>query len=706
MTEVRTRGAGATAVRPVRLVDTDVHSSMTRAMMVERASARWRPHFERYGLRTPPITEQYPRARNAGMRADSWPEQAGSIPGSDRELLARQLLDEYDIDFAILNTLGLQDHNEVPAFSAELSRIVNDWVAEEWMARDDRLLGAINVPHEHPDLAVREIERRRGDRRWVQVLLPSAAHDALGSSRYWPIYEAAAGSGLPVAIHTGGLSTHQGTGWPSYYLEEHVSYALVMQHQLQSLVCEGVFETFPDLKVVLTEGGATWAASVGWTLDGAWSMLRDEVPHLRRAPLGVHQGPGMVHHAAAGGAGRAGTVPAGRPARAAGGPAAVRDRLPPLGLRLAGAVAARRAAQGDPRGDPGRQRVRPVRPAQGAGGGRAVIDCDVHCAPAALGALAPYLPEYWRQYIADAGIRLTGLPTAYPPGAPTTGGPAPAAYETLRTAVLDGPDAPRLAILNCLTLFETHRNPYYSAAIATAVNDWLCAEWLGRDDRLRASLVVSTLDVEAAVAEIDRLGPDPRFVQVLLPVRADAPYGNRRYHPIHEAAVRHDLTVGIHAWGRSASAATPSGFTSTYLQDLAGNAQMAQAHILSLVSEGAFARFPDLRVALIECGFTWLPPLLWRFDKDWKSVWREVPWVKERPSEYVRRHFRATTQPAHLPADAGQATEVLDMVGASWLLHASDHPHRHGPGAERLLAALEEPARTAVLSENAQAFYR
>ena len=156
----------------------------------------------------------------------------------------------------------------------------------------------------------------------------------------------------------------------------------------------------------------------------------------------------------------------------------------------------------------------------------------------------------------------------------------------------------------------------------------------------------------------------------------------------------------------AASAATPSGFTSTYLQDLAGNAQMAQAHVLSLVSEGAFARFPDLRVALIECGFTWLPPLLWRFDKDWKSVWREVPWVKERPSEYVRRHFRATTQPAHLPADAGQAAEVLDMVGASWLLHASDHPHHHGAGAERLLGALDERARTAVLSENAEAFYR
>ena len=61
--------------------------------------------------------------------------------------------------------------------------------------------------------------------------------------------------------------------------------------------------------------------------------------------------------------------------------------------------------------------------------------------------------------------------------------------------------------------------------------------------------------------------------------------------------------------------------------------------MLSLVSEGVFERFPDLRVVLIECGFAWLPLLLWRFDKDWKGVWREVPWLKHRPSEYVAEHF-------------------------------------------------------------------
>ena len=107
----------------------------------------------------------------------------------------------------------------------------------------------------------------------------------------------------------------------------------------------------------------------------------------------------------------------------------------------------------------------------------------------------------------------------------------------------------------------------------------------------------------------------------------------------------------------------------------------------------------------LECGFAWLPPQLWRFDKDWKGVWREVPWVKERPSAYVRRHMRFTTEPAQLPADPEQIAQVVAMVGPELLLYASDHPHRHGDAGERLLAALGDEDAEAILRGNALEFY-
>ena len=83
--------------------------------------------------------------------------------------------------------------------------------------------------------------------------------------------------------------------------------------------------------------------------------------------------------------------------------------------------------------------------------------------------------------------------------------------------------------------------------MSRAVNDWQIAEWLDKEPRLRASIVVPTQNAEMAAEEIDRLGDHPGFVQVLLLVRPEMPLGQRHYWPIYEAAERHGLPIGIHA---------------------------------------------------------------------------------------------------------------------------------------------------------------
>jgi hypothetical protein len=342
------------------------------------------------------------------------------------------------------------------------------------------------------------------------------------------------------------------------------------------------------------------------------------------------------------------------------------------------------------------------------------VDCDVHVAPAGFEDLLPYLSGYWRQYISEAAVRLTGVAHAYPPGAPVTAGPQarakgwaspPSTYEQLAERYLDVA-RPRHAVLTCLAGFDTHRNPYFTAAVAAALNDWVRETFLERDDRLRASLSVSAVSPEDAVAEIQRAGEDPGFVQILLPVRSDVPWGHKNNHAMFEAARGRSLQVALHAWGRAGKSLTPSGFTTTYLEDYLANQPIAQAQMLSFVSEGVFERFPDLRVMVTECGFAWLPTLLWRFDKDWKGVWREVPWVKDLPSEYVNRHFRLSTAPAHLPPDETGRAQLLEMLGgAGMLAYASDFPHDHGDSIAPLLEQLPAEERAGLVYEIAAAFY-
>jgi uncharacterized protein len=343
------------------------------------------------------------------------------------------------------------------------------------------------------------------------------------------------------------------------------------------------------------------------------------------------------------------------------------------------------------------------------------VDADVHCGPSALAELGPHLDRYWRGYLSEGGIALSpSQGGAYPPAAPTsltpaaraTGSGPPTSVERLRADLLD-PLAVRTAVLNCTTSFHCNRNPYYEAALCRAVNDWLRAEWLERDDRLRMSMVVPTLDTAAAVAEVERIGDLPGVVQLLLPVRTDAPWGNVRHRPLLRAAAERGLVVGLHAWGRVGNAPTPSGITHTYLEDYLANSQVVvQAQVTSLITEGVFAELPDLRVSLLECGFSWLPTLLWRFDKDWKGVWREVPWLDRKPSEVAREHLRLSTAPAHLPADPERVRRALDLVDPAMLVHASDHPHDHGDGGQRLLAALTDDERERVLRTTAASWYR
>lgn len=348
------------------------------------------------------------------------------------------------------------------------------------------------------------------------------------------------------------------------------------------------------------------------------------------------------------------------------------------------------------------------------------IDCDIHNIVPSVGALKPYLPKRWMRHAEQFGMRVhhgyaQGIP--YPkvsPGGgsrvdawPPSGLPPGADLDFMREQHLDALDL-EYGILNCLyPKVGEQLNEEYGAALARATNDWQVAEWLEKEPRLRASIVVNYENAEFAAEEIERVADYPGFAQVVLLPRTKEPLGRRRYWPIYETAQRHGLPVGIHFAGLGGNPVTSSGWPSYYIEDHTVMSMAFQSQVISLIFEGVFERFPDLRVVLMEGGFAWLPSLMWRMDKHWRRLRDEVPHVKRSPSEYVREHMWATTQPMEEPANPKHLLQVIEHLGSDeMLMFSTDYPHWDYDDPNRAFPVrLPEELKRKIFYENAQALY-
>lgn len=342
-----------------------------------------------------------------------------------------------------------------------------------------------------------------------------------------------------------------------------------------------------------------------------------------------------------------------------------------------------------------------------------IIDCDVHQAHRSPEDVLQFMPPYFRQRGLSVGSG-TGLHS--PIGVmradakPATGGPIGSDPKTTREQLLDA-YAIDYAILNGSGILGCGTLPDYdyAAALASAYNEWMMAYWLPEDDRFYGSVIIAPQDPVQAAKEIRRIGNHPRIVQVLMTSATRIPYGQRFYHPIYEAAHDMGLPIAIHPGKEGTGISNPptgAGYPSSYLEWHTNLSQNYMAQVTSLVCEGVFEKFPNLKFICVEGGIAWLPHLMWRLDKNYKALRSLVPWLKRLPSEYIVDHIRLTTQPIEEPDDPEELLQIFKMIHADkTVMFATDYPHWDFDSPTASLPKMPDRLRRRIFFETASELY-
>jgi predicted TIM-barrel fold metal-dependent hydrolase len=261
------------------------HDWRSTGVLTPYMSEAWRAVLERPGdLGGPVNIKSEPYHRHPDADADVIRAELGEF--------RRCYLDVAPVDRVVLGydegllSTALNNYN----LAQTVVQAANDWTIDRWLSEDERLYGLVLIPTGLPDQAAAEIRRVGQNERMVGVSLGTNPFGRpFGHPVYHPIYRAAAELELPLVLQVGSdavmhqLSPPVAGGLPATFSELDVHCAQPLVTHVASLISEGVFESFPRLKVLVVGAGAGWIPGLLWLSDYWQKITRVETPWLRRA---------------------------------------------------------------------------------------------------------------------------------------------------------------------------------------------------------------------------------------------------------------------------------------------------------------------------------------------------------------------------------------------------------------------------------------
>lgn len=349
-----------------------------------------------------------------------------------------------------------------------------------------------------------------------------------------------------------------------------------------------------------------------------------------------------------------------------------------------------------------------------------VVDADVHVHESP-GELAPYCDMPWRkslEVLANVPERYLDIP-GFSAGAGGLSAPFPGGHDSKR--MVHTPQQMRAELtdisIDLAVLFPDHLLKIavlpqvdYAAAVARAYNAWVTDQWCKPEYGLLGCIIAAPQDPEDAAREIEKYAKHPGVVGVYLGLAGVDPlWGDRKYDPIYRAAQEAGLPVLLH----SVTLIHPvfpwqiQGFDTEMARHTIAHPFAMMANLVSMITTGVPVRFPDLRVAFVEAGVSWVPFIMHRLDKEYLERRREVPFLTNRPSHYIKKFFFAT-QPVEEPENPADLVTLIELYdGLETTMFASDWPHHDFDHPRKVFQLpLSPEAKRKIMGENALRFFQ
>ncbi len=175
--------------------------------------------------------------------------------------------------------------------SAALFHSLNRWMVEEWnLARDNRLFMVPFISLTDVDAAVKELDYVLENGARVVNIRPAPVPDIRGSRSfgyedYDPFWARVAEAGIFVTLHGSDSGYDRITRWWTGGDGEQLAFAFdpmkvvvdligrAISDSIAALICHGVFDRHPTLKVASIENGATWVRPLLHKFDQAYGKM-------------------------------------------------------------------------------------------------------------------------------------------------------------------------------------------------------------------------------------------------------------------------------------------------------------------------------------------------------------------------------------------------------------------------------------------------